>query len=80
MILIHRSGKFTDFLVSNYGSALYNLVELEVKKCLVIYEINATKMADHPLLASPNSNSIASSSTSHMLAFSRICRARISSG
>ncbi|XP_057765400.1 uncharacterized protein At4g26485-like [Salvia miltiorrhiza] len=39
------------FLVKNYRNALSNLVELRMRKCRVMLEIDATKMATHQLLS-----------------------------
>ncbi|XP_041998557.1 uncharacterized protein At4g26485-like isoform X2 [Salvia splendens] len=39
------------FVVKNYESGLSNLVELEIRKCIVLHGIDATKMASHTLLA-----------------------------
>ncbi|KAL8469618.1 hypothetical protein ACS0TY_032464 [Phlomoides rotata] len=38
------------FLVKNYHNALSNLVELGIRKCRVMHEIDATKMCNHPYL------------------------------
>ncbi|KAL8462113.1 hypothetical protein ACS0TY_033266 [Phlomoides rotata] len=38
------------FLVKNYHNALPNLVELGIRKCKVMHEIDATKMSNHPYL------------------------------
>ncbi|KAH6768133.1 hypothetical protein C2S51_013469 [Perilla frutescens var. frutescens] len=40
-----------DFLVKNYGSALSNLVELSIRNCRVMHEINATTMANDSRLS-----------------------------
>ncbi|KAL7130733.1 hypothetical protein ABFS83_13G153600 [Erythranthe nasuta] len=38
------------FLVKNYQNAVRNIMELSIRKCKVIHEIDATKMANHPFL------------------------------
>ena len=37
--------------MKNYESGLSNLVELEIRKCIVLHGIDVTKMASHTLLA-----------------------------
>ncbi|KAI3456767.1 hypothetical protein Pfo_013430 [Paulownia fortunei] len=39
-----------DFLVKNYQEALPNIVELGIRKCKVMHEIDATKIANHEFL------------------------------
>ncbi|KAL6531508.1 hypothetical protein OROMI_027871 [Orobanche minor] len=39
-----------DFLVKNYANALPNIVELGIRKCKVMHEIDATVMANHEFL------------------------------
>ncbi|KAL6562480.1 hypothetical protein OROGR_003487 [Orobanche gracilis] len=39
-----------DFLVKNYENALPNIVELGIRKCKVMHEIDATVMANHEFL------------------------------
>ncbi|GFP90976.1 uncharacterized protein at4g26485 [Phtheirospermum japonicum] len=39
-----------DFLVKNYENALPNIVELGIRKCKVMHEIDATVMASHEFL------------------------------
>ncbi|XP_057765402.1 uncharacterized protein At4g26485-like [Salvia miltiorrhiza] len=39
------------FVVKNYRSGLYNLVELSKRKCKVMHEVDATQMATHHLLS-----------------------------
>ncbi|KAK6123845.1 hypothetical protein DH2020_042412 [Rehmannia glutinosa] len=48
--MIATSFNSEDFLVKNYQNALPNIVELGIRKCKVMHEIDATKMANHEFL------------------------------
>lgn len=41
---------FSAFLLKHYQNAMSNIVELSIRKCRVLHEMDATKMANHELL------------------------------